>query len=812
VAPCCLRGPSVTRALPLSGVIVVESAGSVATSFAGKLLADMGASVALMPCGDSDTSQILGVDVGDPIGGAYGAYLNESKEHARGEDFDESIRSADIVLLHRGSLTHPSLNPAALVSNYPSLVVTTITPYGTSGPKADWHASDFTLQARGGLSYGVGEGDGPPLPIPGRQAELQGGLVGAIGALLAILARDIDQLGQHVDVSIDDVLSTFFTGYYLPRFIYGGGIPGRRSGRVGSNSPYPNTVLACRDGLVALIAPQLDQWLRFVKLIGSPAWAEEPRYQKRRAMQWEYKNEVDKLIQPFLLERSKEELIAEFVAHRIPFAPLLDGRDLLANAHLEVRSSIRDLVLESGKNVRVPAAPFVVDGQRLSSSDLSAIGRATDDLPVRRQSVQRMPSSATVPDNGDLGALAGLRILDLGTAWAGGMAGRILADFGAEVLKVESSKHLDGSRLGRPIGVDDTDGGDKGQWPEMQPGFHVIARNKLSVGINLQAAGAAELIADLAANCDAVIHNFSTGVMERLGLTEELLRSRNANLIVVGQNIAGSTGPLSGYVGYNTTVGGLSGLFGLIGLEGEEPIGSAEGLFSDIVSALNTVFATAASLVGHRRVSIEISQWEATLALIPEALIAPSIGCPLAPNGMQHWGMAPNGVYESAEPDKWIALTASCTDVWRALCTLIGRPELATDPDLSTDEGRRSDAKRIDAAVSKWADGVNASEAVRLAQAAGVAAEVVNNIEDLYFDEHLRSRDAWVDTQHPLIGFEPLPGVGITLTRTAGSVRTVAPFLGAHTRTVLETVLGYEGSVIDGLDLRGVIECGARDE
>jgi crotonobetainyl-CoA:carnitine CoA-transferase CaiB-like acyl-CoA transferase len=790
---------------PLLNVRVVECAGAVSTAFAGKLLGDMGATVTRFSLPGGPSLADADEHVGDPLSAASDLYFNGGKLSMSGAAaVTEAIRVADVVLLHRGALRDERFAPEAMLLDDPAVVVTTITPYGTVGPRADWEASDFTLQARGGFSYGVGERDGSPLPLPGQQAALQGGMVGAIGSLLALLARDGGRGGQHVDISIDDVLSTFFTGYYLPRFFYGGGIPGRRAGRVGTNSSYPNTVLRCRDGLVAMIAPQREQWIRFVKLMGEPAWTKEPRYRDRRAMQWEYKSEVDEKIEPWFLDRTKDELIGDFVRHRIPFAPILTGNDLLDNDHLQARSSITTVRHDRLGDVSLPAAPYLFDGVR------PAYQRARDDGYSDDASARECPAGMRVPVDSPPsplgGALAGIRILDLGTAWAGGIAGRLLADFGAEVIKVECRRHLDGSRLGRPVGVDDTDGGDEGRWPEMQPGFHVIARNKLSVGIDLATPGAVEIIVDLASRCDAVVHNFAAGVIERLGLTDEALRSKNPDLVIAGQSIAGYAGPLASYIGYNTTVGGLSGLFGLIGVEGEEPIGSAEGLFSDIVSAFTTVFATLSALKGALGTTVEVSQWEATLALIPELLIAASAGVSLLPSGRRWWGVAPDGMYSTASEDGWIALTVADAASWHSLCELIDRRDLEEDPCLCSVEGRRKDAERVDGAIAAWAARHTATEAVAHAQGVGIAAAVASNIQDLFADEHLRSRDAWVDTDHPLIGYEPLPGVGIRLSSTPGAVRDVAPIIGQHTRAVLTDLLEYTPDAVDALVAAGVIE------
>ncbi|MCH8195777.1 MAG: CoA transferase, partial [Chloroflexi bacterium] len=156
-------------------------------------------------------------------------------------------------------------------------------------------------------------------------------------------------------------------------------------------------------------------------------------------------------------------------------------------------------------------------------------------------------------------ALGRFRVLDFGTAWAAPMASQLLADMGAEVVKVESRVRLDGLRLGRPIVGDDVAGGDRGRWPELQPVFHGLNRNKLGITVNLKHADGVELIKRLAGQTDVVIHNYSPGVLERLGLDYDALRAVRPDIIVVGMPAAGETGPLSNVIAYAPIILALSG-------------------------------------------------------------------------------------------------------------------------------------------------------------------------------------------------------------------------------------------------------------
>ena len=161
------------------------------------------------------------------------------------------------------------------------------------------------------------------------------------------------------------------------------------------------------------------------------------------------------------------------------------------------------------------------------------------------------------------------RVVDFGTAWAGPMAAQLLADLGAEVIKVESRERMDGLRLGRPIVGDDIAGGDRGLWPELQPVFHGINRNKLSITLNLKTAQGLELVTELLARSDVAINNYSPGVLERLGLSYPELRRIRPDIILVSMPAMGKVGPLRDVLAYAPIIQALSGLMSVVGSSSE---------------------------------------------------------------------------------------------------------------------------------------------------------------------------------------------------------------------------------------------------
>ena len=809
---------------PLAGVRVAEFGEELSVPYAGKLLADLGATVVKVESADGgDRSRQFGPLAADGSSGMF-AYLNTGKRSVTresigarddGPDLGSLLQWADIALVDRTWLRRePELEPSQVVDRAPQLAVVTITPYGTTGPYADWPATDLTVSAVSGMSVGVGERDRAPLVMPFAQCEMNGGLFGALAAVTSLLALRRDGRGQHVDISTADIMASMFTGYFLPRFIYGGGLVGIRAGRNGASMPYPGTIFRSADGLVRTDTPQVAQWIRLVKLMGTPEWSKEPRYRNRRAMQWEYKQECDALVEPWFMARTKEQLGQLFLEHRLPYAPLLTAEDMERDPHLAEREAIASLPTSDGTTrFSAPAAPYRFSGQRPVSRPAPTLGSSDDELsalidaeqPERDLPVTENDRAATAPP------LQGFRVIDLGTAWAGGLAGRLLADYGADVLKIESWVHMDGSRLGKPIVVEDDTGGDEGKWPDLQPGFHVHSRNKRSITLNLKTDAGRSTLLRLVRQADALIHNFPAGVMDRLGLSEDALHAENDRLVVVGQNVAGSEGPKSGLIGYAGAVSALSGLANWVGYEGEDPIGMFEGLYGDVVSATTTAFATLVGLLDrdlHRRAnaSIDVSQWEASLALAGEGLIAQSLaGETPVSVGTHHPRYFPHGNFASAGHDQWVAVAVRSPREWRALCRLIGREDLSP---LESVEARRERAGEVTNAIEAWTRGVGSEEAAYALVAAGIPAAPVLNIADIFGNEHFRARDLFIDVEHPLVGSEPMTGMPWKMSRTPGRVSRRAPLLGEHTAEVVKGMAGVSDEEYGELVEAGGIETG----
>ena len=246
-------------------------------------------------------------------------------------------------------------------------------------------------------------------------------------------------------------------------------------------------------------------------------------------------------------------------------------------------------------------------------------------------------------------ALAGYRVVDLGSACGRrAMAAHLLADMGAEVIKVESRAKMDGMRLGRPMIGEDAAGGDEGRWPELQPVFHGLNRNKQSVTLNLKEPEGIDLLRGLIVRSDVVIDNFSPGVMDRLGLDYPSLRRLRPDIVVVAMPAAGNSGPLRDVIAYAPIVLALSGLMSLVGYEDGALVGELQSAWSDTVAGLHAAMAAAAALRHRTRTGrgqyIEAAQLESTVSWLGEAVMDVAMnGRTPAPIGNTGVGVAPHG-------------------------------------------------------------------------------------------------------------------------------------------------------------------------
>ncbi len=407
--------------------------------------------------------------------------------------------------------------------------------------------------------------------------------------------------------------------------------------------------------------------------------------------------------------------------------------------------------------------------------------------------------------------LEGIRVLDFGTAWAGPMAGHILADMGAEVIKVESRSQIDGIRLGRPIVGDDIAGGDKGRWADMQPMFHGLNRNKYGITVNLKRPEGMALIKELVKKIDVVMDNSSPGVMKRLGLDYESVRKIKPDIISISLSGLGGYGPFSNATTYAPTITALSGFNSLLGYYGEPVLGGAASAYGDANASIHGAFAVLAALYYRKRTGegqhIDVAEVEVGTYTLGEAILDYTMNRRIAgPQGNNHPGVAPHNSYRCKGDDRWISIAIKTEEEWKSFCQAIGNPDWAKEQRFADAFSRLNNREELDKLITEWTVNYTPYEAMEILQRAGVAGVPVMNVEDQYFDPHFKERQTFVEVEHPLVGLEVLYGFPFKLSKTPGVIHRVCPSLGEHNDYVFRELLGLSQDEIDQLIKDKVLE------
>lgn len=360
---------------PLAGVRVIEWGSLVSAPFCGKVLGELGADVIkIEPPRVGDEGRTRGPfpgSISHPEQSGLFLFANLNKrgitldvESSEGRRIlDQMLDSADIFVENQplSLIEAMGLGYVSLKDPYPELVVTSISLYGRSGPYKGYKGSDLTANAMSGLSFGTGHPHREPLTTPLHQASYLAGVGAAFASVVALLGRDLTGRGQSVDVAEAQVIGTLLTGYHLPTYIYRG-VAGFRSGNRMRLGLFPNCVLPCRDGYICIDAPQMEQYRRFLDLLGEQDWMENPRYRDRRAMSDQYPEEAEALIAPWFMERTKQEILEACLANRIPCVPVQTFDEALEDPQLTHRQFFTDVEHASAGRLRYPGLPYRFSG------------------------------------------------------------------------------------------------------------------------------------------------------------------------------------------------------------------------------------------------------------------------------------------------------------------------------------------------------------------------------------------------------------------------------------------------------------------
>ena len=694
---------------------VVDLARDVAGPYAAKLLGDLGAEIIKVEPPEGDPSRGFGPFPGnrpDPEASGLYLYLNAAKRSIvldlaqDPQQLLELVGTADAVIesFAPGELERLGLGPSTLLAARAALVIVSITPFGQWGPKSTWRGNDLIGFHSSGFAHGfpalqVDSADLAPLNAPTYSAELLAGQSAAAAALHGLLAAQQTGIGAHVDVSLQEAIAAANHSQFNSMLKAG------RATRVFSDQPSNATValLPCADGWVAISPREEHQWTRWLEVMGGPAWADDPRFADRASRERNWAE-----LYPLLAEWSrfhrKNELFEAAQAKRVACYALGTATDLLASPQL----AAREFFVEVG-TVTMPGRPYHLTG---AEGDGAQSSRASQQAVTQRR--------ASEP----LRPLEGIRVVDFSWVLTGPICTRILAALGAEVIKVESAARPDLSF--RDLA-----------WEELN-------LSKRSITLNLKESRARDLARALIARSDVVVENFSTGVMERLGLDYPSLVKANPRIIMASSSALGRTGPERERVAYGTLIQCFTGWATLSAHPGRPPRSSA-GIWTDPLTAVFETVLVLAAIWRQRATGVggfyDVSMAETTICSLPEPILAWCMNQEiLQPRGNRHPRWAPQGCYPAAGDDRWVALSVQSDTDWNTLCALMDRDDLRADPQLSSVEGRHVHHDAVDLAIADWTRRRPAEEAAACLQRQGIAATASLEPTEVLRDLHLVER------------------------------------------------------------------------
>ncbi len=784
--------------MPLSGFRVVELGSDPALDYCGKLFADFGADVLKVEFKGGDPRRrvppLLDAGAGRMESGTF-AWLNANKRSvfADPDVICRLLAEADVLLDARplsdqanGRLSHPALQAA-----HPGLVVVAISWFGESGPYRGFAASDASVRALAGLTSLVGPVEGPPiLSAPDGQAGYIGGLSAFIAAASGLLGREAG--GRRFEASTHEALVTvaeYETAVGLS------GLGRRRNGinRFGRN--YPVSIYPTRQGLLGVTVVTPAQWRGFCAMIGRSDLAEEERY-SINVDRIVYADELDAAIAPILAQRTAEDWFALGLRHKLPLCIVPTMAELLEQPIHRKRVVFAP--------IRIGEAAFdaQVLPQHLTRTPPKRGGTASSagsDQPEWRARTPPLPAPERAAPTSSL-PLAGLRVVDLTMGWAGPSATRLIADLGADVVKVEACQYPDWWR-----GTDKRPAFFEQKLYEKSYWFQAMNRNKRGVTLDLTMTQGKALLLRLVATADAVIENYSVEVLPKLGLDYSALRAAREDIIMVSMPAFGTGNAWSTCRAYGSTLEQASGLPTLTGRTNDPPTMNHTA-YGDPVGGFNAAAALLIALIHRKRTGegqlIDLSQVECMMPMVAPALISQSaLGTTPPRLGNRHPVHTPQGAFRCTGDDAWVVLTVHSDAAWRGLSDLLGREDWA-GWEVAT---RHARAEEIEAAISAWAARRSADEAMTALQAAGIAAGVARTPLALTRDPHLLARRFWREADNPVMGRHLHASAPFREGPVPYPLNRPSPTLGEHNAEVLGELLGLDASELNRLTDAGVI-------
>ena len=789
----------------------------------GHILAGLGADVILVepPGGSAARSAPPLLDADGATSLLWAAYARNRRSVELDLDAPEGqlelrrlAASADILIESAapGAMAARGLAADDLARVNPALVYVSISPFGQEGPKAGYLATDLIVAASSGTLHIAGYPDAAPVRVTAPQAYLHGAAEAAGAALVALADRVRSGRGQHVDVSIQQAMALGALGQTVNA---AAGAPEtiRVAGGAVIGPVTLKLVWEVKDGYVSLtyffgnaIGPFTRRLMEWICEEGGcdeatrdKDWVAYAALLQRGEEPYEEFDRVIRVVSDFLRTKTKAELMAEAQSRRLLILPVATVPEVIENPQLEARDYWRTYPV-AGREARHPGPPV-----RLAAYP------APDERPVPRPGehtaevlaeLPRPPAPPLpAPPSTEL-PLEGLKVLDFMWVMAGPVVTRVLADYGATVIRVESPSRPGAGRSMAPFRG--------GQFaPQNSFFFDNMNAGKLGLALNLGCEEGREVARDLVRWADVVGESFAPRAFRRWGLDFESLRAIKPDLIMMSSCLFGQDGPLSDVSGFGTMGAAVATFIDLTGYPDRPPAGPFSA-YTDTVAPRFALAALLAALDHRRRTGegqyIDHAQIESSLHFLTPALLDYQLnGRVLTRMGNRDPDMAPHGVYPSRGDDDWVAVAVRDDADWRRFCAAIERPDLARDDRYAVLPGRLAGQDDLDAAISAWTATRTPAEAESILQAAGVPAHAVIRASSAVNDPQFVHRGHFVRVPHSLHGESVVEGSRFRLSRTPARIGP-PPAVGEHTEQILKDILGYDDERIADLAAAGAFD------
>ncbi len=842
----------------LSGIKVVDLTWYIAGPYCTKMLADYGADVIKIerPPG-GDPARRIGPFLGDdphPEKSLLFSHLNLNKKSLlidlktdRGKRaVKELVRDADILVenFSPGVIERLGLGYGTLSRINPELVMTSISNFGQTGPYRDFKASELVFAGIGHDMYSTGIPGRHPLKQGGRCLQYQAGHMAAAATLAAYWLRRANGIGQHIDVSIQEVLSADFDHKTtnLVSFAYSGmsrtlGVNGRQDPREISQDITPSGVYPCKDGFVR-VACGLPFWERFAKLF--PELGERLTYPDD-VINLNNKGLVDAIWYEWCAQRTKTEIMEACQAVKLFGVAINTPRDAVRSPQfkqrgfwVEVEHPVTGKQIYPGDSLGAQKSPWRVrmPAPLLGQHTREILGKHTEIThkpPVGHERVETEKNDTTPPPL----PLEGIRVIDLAVIWAGPFAAWLLGTLGAEVIHVDNPHHQPDFGRGftgwrskeqcnLPAGRSDYPEGKQTIRPWNRNSFWAQGLwNRLSCCIDLGKPEGKEVFKRLVRQSDVFIENNSATAMEHLGLDWDVLLKVNPQLICINMPAWGRSGPYKDYVGWGALHQAIVGEEWFRGYnDNEHPAHNSSRYHMDSTAGPMAVFGAIMGLIERKKTGmgqwIDFAQIQAMISHFGEIYMDAAWNRRDQPTLGNRHPTAIQGCYRCRGPEptfdtviyggeRWLNISIFNDEQWKAFCKVLGNPEWTRDEKFATVQSRRINQDALDRRIEQWTRTRDNFEAFWVLQQHGVPSGPVVDYRDAHMDPQLNWRGFFQTIAAPDIGTYRYPGFPWKFSKTPLRVTHPPCRVGEDNDYVYREIIGLKDDEITALEEKGVI-------